>query len=185
MGFSPLMDYRAVSAGKITCADLVEEALARAEQASHLNIFIELFAETARSQAAEIDARVASGESLPLAGMVVALKDNLCYRGHGVSAGSKMLETFESLFSATAVERLEAAGAVFIGRTNCDEFAMGSSNETSYYGPVRNPLDPTKVPGGSSGGSAAAVAAGLCHVALGSDTGGPSGSQQPLRASWA
>jgi aspartyl-tRNA(Asn)/glutamyl-tRNA(Gln) amidotransferase subunit A len=172
MGFSPLMDYRAVSAGKTTCAALVEEALTRAGQAADLNMFIELFSESARAQAAAVDARLAAGDSLPLAGMVVALKDNFCYRGHRVSAGSKMLETFESLFSATAVERLEAAGAVFLGRTNCDEFAMGSSNETSYYGPVRNPLDPSKVPGGSSGGSAAAVAAGLCHVALGSDTGG-------------
>ena len=172
MGFSPLMDYRAVSAGRTTCVALVEEALARAERAADLNMFIELFPESARAQAAAVDARLAAGQSLPLAGMVVALKDNLCYRGHGVSAGSKMLETFESLFSATAVERLEAAGAVFLGRTNCDEFAMGSSNETSYYGPVRNPLDPSKVPGGSSGGSAAAVAAGVCHVALGSDTGG-------------
>ena len=172
MGFEPLLDYRAVSAGKTTCAALVEEALLRAKNAAHLNLFIELFDESVRAQAQEVDRRLAAGETLPLAGMVVALKDNLCYRGHGVSAGSKMLESFESLFSATAVERLEAAGALFLGRTNCDEFAMGSSNETSHYGPVRNPLDPTKVPGGSSGGSAAAVAAGVCHVALGSDTGG-------------
>jgi len=172
MGFEPLMDYRAVSAGKTTCAALAEEALLRAKHAAHLNLFIELFDESVRAQAQDVDRRLAAGETLPLAGMVVALKDNLCYRGHGVSAGSKMLESFESLFSATAVERLEAAGALFLGRTNCDEFAMGSSNETSYYGPVRNPLDPTKVPGGSSGGSAAAVAAGICHVALGSDTGG-------------
>ena len=172
MGFEPLLDYRAVSAGKTTCAALVEEALLRAKNAAHLNLFIELFDESVRAQAQDVDRRLAAGETLPLAGMVVALKDNLCYRGHGVSAGSKMLESFESLFSATAVERLEAAGALFLGRTNCDEFAMGSSNETSHYGPVRNPLDPTKVPGGSSGGSAAAVAAGICHVALGSDTGG-------------
>ncbi len=172
MGFEPLLDYRAVSAGKTTCAALAEEALLRAKNAAHLNLFIELFEESVRAQAQDVDRRLAAGETLPLAGMVVALKDNLCYRGHGVSAGSKMLESFESLFSATAVERLEAAGALFLGRTNCDEFAMGSSNETSYYGPVRNPLDPTKVPGGSSGGSAAAVAAGICHVALGSDTGG-------------
>jgi aspartyl-tRNA(Asn)/glutamyl-tRNA(Gln) amidotransferase subunit A len=160
MGFEPLLDYRAVSAGKTTCAALVEEALLRAKNAAHLNLFIELFEESVRAQAQDVDRRLAAGETLPLAGMVVALKDNLCYRGHGVSAGSKMLESFESLFSATAVERLEAAGALFLGRTNCDEFAMGSSNETSHYGPVRNPLDPTKVPGGSSGGSAAAGAAG-------------------------
>ena len=104
--------------------------------------------------------------------MVIALKDNICYRGHKVSAASKILEGFESQFSATAVERLLKEDAVFIGRTNCDEFAMGSSNENSAYGAVKNPIDPTKVPGGSSGGSAAAVAAGLGHVALGSDTGG-------------
>jgi aspartyl-tRNA(Asn)/glutamyl-tRNA(Gln) amidotransferase subunit A len=104
--------------------------------------------------------------------MVIALKDNICYRGHKVSAASKILDGFESQFSATVVDRLLAEDAVFIGRTNCDEFAMGSGNENSAFGPVKNPLDPTKVPGGSSGGSAAAVAAGLCHAALGSDTGG-------------
>ena len=121
---------------------------------------------------AQVDEKITAGTAGSLAGMVIALKDNICYRGHKVSAASKILDGFESQFSATAVERLLAADAVFIGRTNCDEFAMGSGNENSAFGPTKNPHDPTKVPGGSSGGSAAAVAAGLCHAALGSDTGG-------------
>jgi len=104
--------------------------------------------------------------------MVVALKDNICYKDHKVSASSKILEGFESLFSATVVERLLAEDAIIIGRTNCDEFAMGSGNENSAFGPVKNPLNPKTVPGGSSGGSAAAVAANMCQIALGSDTGG-------------
>lgn len=104
--------------------------------------------------------------------MVIGLKDNLCYQGHKVSAASKILENFESLFTGTAVERLLAEDAVIIGRLNCDEFAMGSSNENSAFGPVKNPINDKMVPGGSSGGSAAAVAAGMCTASLGSDTGG-------------
>lgn len=109
---------------------------------------------------------------LPLLGLVLAIKDNIAYKGHIMSAGSRMLENFRSVYTATALQRLMDAGALVIGRVNCDEFAMGSSNEKSYYGPVKNPLDPERVPGGSSGGSAAAVAAGLCVAALGTDTGG-------------
>ena len=105
-------------------------------------------------------------------GAVVSIKDVICYQGHTVTAGSKILEGFQSLFSATAVERLLAEDAIIIGRTNCDEFAMGSTNETSYYGPVRNAADPTKVPGGSSGGAAVAVQADTCLISLGTDTGG-------------
>jgi aspartyl-tRNA(Asn)/glutamyl-tRNA(Gln) amidotransferase subunit A len=104
--------------------------------------------------------------------MVIGIKDNICYKDHGVSASSKILSNFKSLYSSTVVERLLAADAIIIGRLNCDEFAMGSSNETSYYGPVLNPIDENRVPGGSSGGAATAVAADLCLAALGSDTGG-------------
>ncbi|HET6567930.1 MAG TPA: amidase family protein, partial [Rhodothermales bacterium] len=107
-----------------------------------------------------------------LTGMVMAVKDVICIQGQRVTCGSRILEDFRSLYSATAVERLHEAGAIFIGKTNCDEFAMGSSNENSHFGPVRNPRNPDYVPGGSSGGSAAAVAAGMCHTALGTDTGG-------------
>ena len=149
-----------------------EQALAAAQAQQGLNAFLELFPESALEQARKVDTRVKAGTAGPLAGMVVSIKDNICYRGHRVSAASRMLEGFTSLYSATAVERLLAADAVILGRTNCDEFAMGSSNENSAYGPVKNPVDPAVVPGGSSGGAAASVAAGIVHAALGSDTGG-------------
>ena len=155
-----------------TTAHAVEQFLSKIEATQDLNIFLEVWADEAREHAKAVDAKIAAGTAGKLAGMVIALKDNICYRGHKVSAASKILDGFESQFSATVVDRLLAEDAVFIGRTNCDEFAMGSGNENSAFGPVKNPLDPSKVPGGSSGGSAAAVAAGLCHVALGSDTGG-------------
>ncbi len=151
---------------------IVEQALAAAEAQHELNAYLELFHESARDQAARVDARIKSGDAGPLAGMVLSIKDNICYKGHKVSASSRILEGFTSLYSATVVERLLAADAVIIGRTNCDEFAMGSSNENSAFGKVLNPVDKTKVPGGSSGGAAASVAAGTVHVALGSDTGG-------------
>jgi len=153
-------------------AQAVDTFLSKIEQTKDLNIFLEVWADEARARAKEVDEKIANGTAGKLAGMVIALKDNICYQDHKVSAASKILEGFESQFSATAVERLLAEDAVFIGRTNCDEFAMGSGNENSAFGPVKNPWNPTKVPGGSSGGSAAAVAAGLCHAALGSDTGG-------------
>ena len=104
--------------------------------------------------------------------MVIGIKDNICYKNHKVGAASKMLDGFESLYNATVVERLLAEDAIIIGRLNCDEFAMGSANENSYYGPTKNPIDESKVSGGSSGGAATAVAANLCLAALGSDTGG-------------
>ncbi len=158
--------------GATTVVALTEAALAKARAAQGLNIYLELFDSSARAQAEAVDARVKAGTAGPLAGCIVSIKDNLCYKDHRVSAGSRILEGYTSIYSATVVERLLAADAVIIGRTNCDEFAMGSSNENSAYGSVRNPLDPAKVPGGSSGGAAASVAAGTCHVALGSDTGG-------------
>jgi aspartyl-tRNA(Asn)/glutamyl-tRNA(Gln) amidotransferase subunit A len=149
-----------------------QAALDAAQAQQDLNIFLELFHESALEQAARVDKRMASGDAGPLAGHVISIKDNICYKGHRVSAASRILGDFTSLFSATAVERLLAADAVVLGRTNCDEFAMGSSNENSAFGPVGNPLDPTRVPGGSSGGAAASVAGGIVHGALGSDTGG-------------
>lgn len=149
-----------------------QTALASAEAQKDLNAFLELFPESALDQAARVDERIANGSAGPLAGVVLSIKDNLCYKDHKVSASSRMLEGFTSLYTATALERLLAADAVIVGRTNCDEFAMGSSNENSAFGAVKNPLDPTKVPGGSSGGAASSVAAGIVHAALGSDTGG-------------
>lgn len=152
--------------------DVVGHAMGLAEQHKELNAFLELFPESAMAQAERVDQRMQQGQAGPLAGMVLSIKDNICYKGHRVSAASRMLDGFTSLYSATVVERLLAADAVILGRTNCDEFAMGSSNENSAYGPVKNPLDHNMVPGGSSGGAAASVAAGIVHAALGSDTGG-------------
>ena len=173
MRFEKLSDIReALNNGSTNCVQMVEEHLARIEENAHLNAFIEVYAHEARSRASVIDLKISRGNAGKLAGMIIGLKDNLCLKGHKVSAGSHILENFESLFTSTAVERLLNEDAIIIGRLNCDEFAMGSSNLYSYYGPVKNPLDETKVPGGSSGGSAAAVAAGLCHAALGTDTGG-------------
>ncbi len=152
--------------------DLVETSISRIHAHAELNAFLEVFEESAREQARLVDQKIADGTQGRLAGMIIGLKDNLCYKGHKVSASSKILHGFESLFTGTAVQRLIDEDAILIGRLNCDEFAMGSSNENSAYGPVKNPLNTGKVPGGSSGGSAAAVAAGLCTAALGSDTGG-------------
>jgi aspartyl-tRNA(Asn)/glutamyl-tRNA(Gln) amidotransferase subunit A len=164
--------HSALSKGETTCVDLTQAYLKRIEEKKHLNIFIETFDESALEQAKRVDQKLKEGNAGRLAGVVIALKDNICYRGHKVSASSKILNGFESLYSATVTEKLLAEDAIIIGRVSCDEFAMGSSNEHSVYGPVRNPLDENRVPGGSSGGSAAALAAQLCHASLGSDTGG-------------
>jgi len=163
---------REISAGKSTCHSLVASYLKRIEENKHLNAFLEVFGDEALLRAQEVDDKIRKGKSGRLAGMVIALKDNICYKGHRVSASSKILEGFVSLYHSTVVERLLAEDAIIIGRCNCDEFAMGSSNEKSAYGRVLNPHDNNRVPGGSSGGSAVAVAAGLCTAALGSDTGG-------------
>jgi aspartyl-tRNA(Asn)/glutamyl-tRNA(Gln) amidotransferase subunit A len=168
-----------LKAGKTNCITLVEEAIALISQKKHLNAFLEVFSESALAQAKLVDEKIIASASTgsasklgKLAGVIVGLKDNICYKGHKVSASSKILEGFESLYSATVVEKLLAEDAIIIGRLNCDEFAMGSSNENSAFGNVLNPLNEKCVPGGSSGGSAVAVAANLCHVTLGSDTGG-------------
>ncbi|MDG1396389.1 MAG: Asp-tRNA(Asn)/Glu-tRNA(Gln) amidotransferase subunit GatA [Flavobacteriales bacterium] len=171
--FSSLSEIQAsLSEGSVSCKSLVSYYLQRIENHKDLNIYLEVFSEEAETQAQKVDLKLQQGTAGRLAGMVIALKDNICYKGHRVSASSKILEGFESLYSATVVERLLAEDAIIIGRLNCDEFAMGSSNENSAYGAVKNPHNSSKVAGGSSGGSAAAVAADLCQVALGSDTGG-------------
>ena len=161
----------ALSAGR-TVVEIVNGYLSAINDSKDLNAFLEVFETTALRQAEAVDAKLKAGSAGKLAGMVIGLKDNICFKGHNVSASSKILENFESIYSATVVERLLAKDAVIIGRLNCDEFAMGSSNENSAYGPVKNNLRFSHVPGGSSGGSAVAVSAGLCTAALGSDTGG-------------
>ncbi len=158
--------------GKISSVQLVEETIKSIEVKKHLNVFLEVFTDSALIQAKQVDEKIAEKKSGRLAGVIIGLKDNICYKGHKVSCSSKILEGFESLYSSTVVERLLAEDAIIIGRLNCDEFAMGSSNENSAFGKVLNPLNEKTVPGGSSGGSAAAVAANLCHVTFGSDTGG-------------
>jgi aspartyl-tRNA(Asn)/glutamyl-tRNA(Gln) amidotransferase subunit A len=164
----------ALTAKKVSARELAAEHYKRiAARNPELNAFLELSEERAYAQADRIDALVAAGKPLPpLAGVPVALKDVLSTRGVRTTCGSKILEHYIPPYDATAVERLEAAGAVLLGKTNCDEFAMGSSNENSAYGPVLNPEATDRIPGGSSGGSAAAVAAGLAVAALGTDTGG-------------
>ncbi len=164
--------HKEVKEGRVTCEEIVDHFLQQIDQQSELNAFLEVYGEEARQRAATITEKIKKEEAGQLAGLVVGLKDNICYKDHQVTAASHILEDFESLYSATAVKRLLEEDAIIIGRLNCDEFAMGSSNENSAYGPVKNPVDPERVPGGSSGGAAAAVKAGLCWAALGSDTGG-------------
>src|SRR5256884_524013 len=164
----------ALAAKKISARELLADFYRRIEARNpELNAYLALTPERARRQAERIDALVAAGGPLPpLAGVPMAIKDVISTRGTKATCGSKILENYIPPYDATAVERLEAAGAVLLGKTNCDEFAMGSSNENSAYGPVKNPLAPDRVPGGSSGGSAAVVAAGLAVASLGTDTGG-------------
>jgi aspartyl-tRNA(Asn)/glutamyl-tRNA(Gln) amidotransferase subunit A len=154
------------------CKAIVNYYLNNIETKAHLNAFVEVYTASALDQAAKIDEKIASGNAGRLAGMVIGIKDVLCYKGHTVNASSKILEGFESQFTATAIQRLIDEDAIIIGRLNCDEFGMGSSNENSVHGIVRNAADESRVPGGSSGGSAVAVQANLCTVSLGTDTGG-------------
>ncbi len=173
-GHKDIRQYHEELAGnKTTCVETVRFYLQQIEVHKNLNAFIEVYADEALALARQLDEKRNNGGPLKkLHGVVIAIKDVLCYKGHVVTASSKILEGFTSLYTATAVQRLLDEDAIIIGNCNCDEFAMGSSNENSVYGNVLNALDHTKVPGGSSGGSAVAVQAGLCMASLGSDTGG-------------
>ena len=163
---------REIEAGTTTCERVTQAYLEEIKRNKQLNAFLSVLPQKALEQAGRVDAKIAAGTAGPLAGMVVAIKDVLCVKDEPVSCGSKILEHFISLYDATAVRRLLDADAVVVGKTNMDEFAMGSSTENSAFGPVLNPVDETRVPGGSSGGSCVAVAAGMSHTALGTDTGG-------------
>jgi aspartyl-tRNA(Asn)/glutamyl-tRNA(Gln) amidotransferase subunit A len=165
--------HKDLSANNTICVEAVQYYLQYIEANKKLNAFTEVYADEALRQAATLDKKRKAGEPLKkLHGVVIAVKDVLCYKDHEVTASSKMLKGFKSLYTATAIQRLLDEDAIIIGNCNCDEFAMGSSNENSAYGNVLNALDNAKVPGGSSGGSAVAVQAGLCMVSLGTDTGG-------------
>jgi aspartyl-tRNA(Asn)/glutamyl-tRNA(Gln) amidotransferase subunit A len=172
--FKNINEYQAaLIAGEQTCAQAVQYYLDQINKHQHLHAYLEVFAEDALVRAKALD-QLSEKKQLvgKLHGVVVGIKDVLCYKDHKVSAASKILENYTAVYSATAIEKLLAEGAIIIGRQNCDEFAMGSSNENSAYGPVKNAMNTALVPGGSSGGSAVAVQAGLCMVSLGSDTGG-------------
>lgn len=163
-----------IASGKTSAVEVLEQHLARiAEREGEINAFNLVTTEQARATAQQVDADIKAGKSVgALAGVPVALKDNMCTRGIETTCSSKILEGWKPPYDATVVTRLQQAGAVMVGKTNLDEFAMGSSTENSAFGPTKNPLDTSRVPGGSSGGSAAAVAAGFAAASLGSDTGG-------------
>ena len=155
-----------------SCVEILNYFLKKIKKQTELNVFLEVFEESAIVQAKKVDDKIKNKSEGILAGVVIAIKDNLCYKDHKVSAASKILNGFESIYTATAVQRLIEEDAIIVGRVNCDEFAMGGSNENSSFGPVLNSENTEYVPGGSSGGSAVAVKAGFCTVSLGSDTGG-------------
>ena len=162
-----------IAARKFSSEEVAKAFLDRTAKLASLNIYVHLDPEVVLTQARQVDRRLAAGENVgPLAGLPVAIKDLLCVEGEPTTCGSKMLANFRPPYDATVIEKLKAAGAVLYGKANMDEFAMGSSTENSCYGPTLNPWDPTRIPGGSSGGSAAAVAAMTAPVSLGSDTGG-------------
>nr|WP_245576574.1 Asp-tRNA(Asn)/Glu-tRNA(Gln) amidotransferase subunit GatA [Flexithrix dorotheae] len=162
----------AIEQGKTSCEKLVNHYLDQIDSQKDLNVFLEVYADEALSRAKTIDEKIKNGTAGKLAGVVIGIKDVICYKDHGLQAASHILDGFVSQFSATAVEKILEEDAIIIGRQNCDEFAMGSSNENSAFGPVKNSVDKTRVPGGSSGASAVAVAADMCLISLGSDTGG-------------
>ncbi len=174
-----MKDYKTIdqikkdlAAGALSCAQLVDFYVQNIEAHKELNAFIDVWADEAKARAAEIDLKLQNGTAGKLAGLVLGVKSNMCVKGKRANAASKILDTFESLYTATAVQRLIDEDAILIGLCNCDEMAMGASNENSAYGAVRNAVNKEYVPGGSSGGSAVAVQANMCHAALGSDTGG-------------
>ncbi|MGA9407783.1 MAG: Asp-tRNA(Asn)/Glu-tRNA(Gln) amidotransferase subunit GatA [Bacteroidota bacterium] len=158
--------------GNDSCEARTREYLSVVSSRKNLNAFLLVFEEEALEQARSIDKKIRAGNAGPLAGMAVAVKDVLCVKGKRTTCGSKILGDYEGIYDATVIEKLRAADAIIIGKTNMDEFAMGSSTENSAFGPVKNPIDESRVPGGSSGGSAVAVAAGMATAALGTDTGG-------------
>jgi aspartyl-tRNA(Asn)/glutamyl-tRNA(Gln) amidotransferase subunit A len=158
--------------GTITCEDLVRHHLSVIKHHEHLNAFLSVYETDALTSASAIDQKISKGTAGKLAGLIVGLKDVLAYKGHPLRASSKMLDDFHSAYNATAVQRLLDEDAIIIGRQNCDEFGMGSSNENSAFRSVKNGLDTSRVPGGSSGGSAVAVQMDMCRISLGSDTGG-------------
>lgn len=158
--------------GETSCVDTVKQFLQTIKNNVSLNVFLEVYEEEALKRAEEIDLKITNKTQGKLAGMVIGLKDVLAYKDHGLQASSKILDGFKSQFTGTAVQKLLNEDAIIIGRQNCDEFAMGSSNENSAFGPVRNFADTSRVPGGSSGASAVAVQANMCHASIGSDTGG-------------
>lgn len=171
--FHSFDDIKKAIANKETdCKAIVQSYLKNIQTKAHLNAFVEVYTHAALAQADIIDHKIVAGKAGKLAGMVIGIKDVLCYEGHQVNSSSKILEGFESQFTATAVQKLIDEDAIVIGRLNCDEFGMGSSNENSVHGRVLNAIDESRVPGGSSGGSAVAVQANLCTVSLGTDTGG-------------
>ncbi|WP_242916093.1 Asp-tRNA(Asn)/Glu-tRNA(Gln) amidotransferase subunit GatA [Pontibacter liquoris] len=161
-----------IANGQVTCRQLVEHYLQNISEKAALNAFLETFNDEALTRADAVDQKLANGTAGKLAGMIIGIKDVLAYQGHSLQASSQILNGFKSLYTATAVQRLLAEDAIIIGRQNCDEFAMGASNENSSFGPVLNADDHSRVPGGSSGGSAVAVQADLCLASIGSDTGG-------------
>lgn len=161
-----------LDSGNVTCEEVTQSYLNVIEEKKRLNAFLSVFNEKALERARVVDRKLAAGKAGRLAGMVVAIKDVLCLKDERTTCGSRFLENFISPYTATAVERLIAEDVIVVGKTNMDEFAMGSSTENSAFGPVLNPVDETRVPGGSSGGSCVAVAAGMAQTALGTDTGG-------------
>ncbi len=172
--FATIKDYQeSLLSNKTSCKEAVQFYLSQIKQHEHLNALVHCFEEEALCKAVQLDEQRNAGKVRgKLHGVVITIKDVIAYKQHPVSAASKILKGFRSIYNSTAVERLLAEDAIILGTTNCDEFAMGSSNENSSYGAVKNLLDETRVPGGSSGGSAVAVQANLCMVSLGSDTGG-------------
>lgn len=169
-------DYKEIryllDSGQLSCEKLVNMYLENINEQKDLNVFITLFENESIERAKEIDKKIAAGKAGKLAGAVFTIKDVISVKDALLTCGSKLLSNFESIYNATVTERLLNEDAIIIGKVNCDEFAMGSSNENSYYGPVKNPIDITRVPGGSSGASAVSVAANMCLMSLGSETGG-------------